>query len=477
MEGRDTLSQPMVLVDIETNGMNHQRGRIIEVAAIRIENGEIVDEFQTLLNPDIDIPHFITKLTGITNSDIADAPTFGDISDDLLQILDGAIFVAHNVRFDYSFLKQEFARVGIAFSPQQLCTVRLSRALYPEYKSHKLASLIERHNFSYNERHRAYDDAFVLWQFIKHVRTKFDATSIRTAVSNQLRHPSLPKHLSREVIDTLPTSFGVYIFEDETGAPLYIGKSINIRTRAMSHFTRDTKEYREFKMAQNVHNISFHQTNGELEALLLESHLIKSLQPLYNRMLRRVRKLTVAKMRRDTSGYIHVFLETLDEIAPDDFDFILATYPRRSSAKSSILAAVKTFGLCPKLSGLEKTKKACFSRQLDKCKGACVGKEPAHQYNSRVLSAFEYKRIEDWPFSSPILLRENAVSSPSISSYVVDQWRIIGKITKEENCDPTFERYETRFDVDAYKILRQFMKDATKNISIEPISVEQLHAL
>jgi len=160
------LDAPLVFVDVETNGLDSLRGRVIEVAAIRVEGGKVVKTFRSLIDPEIDVPDYITNLTGITTDDLRGAPTFDVVADELRGVLDGAIFVAHNVRFDYSFLQQEFARLDLPFLPRQLCTVKLSRALYPLEKGHKLQDLIQRHGFSFVARHRAYDDAAVLWQFI-----------------------------------------------------------------------------------------------------------------------------------------------------------------------------------------------------------------------------------------------------------------------------------------------------------------------
>ena len=178
---------PLVFVDIETNGLDHLRGRVIEVAAIRVEAGKVVQIFRSLIDPEIDVPNYITKLTGITTNDLKGAPTFDQVAQELWAVLDGAVFVAHNVRFDYSFLRQEFARLDLPFLPRQLCTVKLSRALYPHEKSHKLQDLIQRHGFSFTARHRAYDDAAVLWQFILYIREQFPPEQVAQAIGRQLR--------------------------------------------------------------------------------------------------------------------------------------------------------------------------------------------------------------------------------------------------------------------------------------------------
>lgn len=464
------LDEPLVFVDIETNGMSPVKGRVIEVAAIRVEHGEITKTLNTLIDPGTELPRFITSLTGIARDDLRGAPVFLQIAEELHAILDGAIFVAHNVRFDYSFLKQEFSRVGKPFTPRQLCTVRLSRALYPEHKSHKLAALIERHNFSYTDRHRAYDDAHILWQFIQHVHTTFDSEVIDTAVAKQLKQPSLPKHIDAELIKGLPETNGVYIFDDAQGQPLYVGKSVNVKQRVLSHFNRDHEITSEFKIAQHTCNIRTIQTASELEALLLESRLVKELQPLHNKQLRKVEKLLLAKRQADENGYHHVALEEAEAITMESIPDIMAVYPRRGAAKQSLETIVKTFELCPKLLGLEKASGACFWHQLHKCAGACIGKEPASAYNERLATAFEHNRIQAWPYPSPIVIRDRAAAS----GIIVDRWCVIAEFSQDEDCDPIITTGQRLFDLDTYKIIRTYIAQKSKQLLIQPISHDEL---
>jgi DNA polymerase-3 subunit epsilon len=343
------LDRPLVFVDIETNGLNHIRGRVIEVAAIRVEQGRITRVFNQLVDPETELPFFITNLTGIRTEDLHGAAPFRSIAHELHDILSGAIFVAHNVRFDYSFLKQEFKRVGQEFLPKQLCTVKLSRTLYPEQKSHKLESLIARHGFSFEKRHRAYDDALVLWQFLQHVQAYFPADVLQAAVAKQLKQPALPKGLASELVKDLPELPGVYIFEDEQHKPLYIGKSINIKKRVLSHFGHDHDNSKEFKIAQTIKHISTKTTAGELEALLLESRLVKDMMPLYNRQLRKTQKLLIARQTLDEHGYINVSLEEASQLTAQDLSNVLAVYARRSAARSSLADIQKLYAAAPVL--------------------------------------------------------------------------------------------------------------------------------
>ena len=174
------FDKSLALVDVETTGMSARFHRVIEIAIIRIEGNKIVDTFTTYINPQAPIPSFITHLTGISNKDTDGAPIFGEVKNKIRKFLKGATFVAHNAWFDYSFIKSEFQRIEIPFESKRCCTVRLSRRLYPQYKSHSLASVIERFGFAYKNRHRAYDDAFVLWQFLKRIKKEIPAPLVKS---------------------------------------------------------------------------------------------------------------------------------------------------------------------------------------------------------------------------------------------------------------------------------------------------------
>lgn len=466
------LGMPLVFVDIETNGLDHIRGKVIEIAAIRMEGDKVVRSFSSLVDPEVELPQFITRLTGISPGDLKGAPTFGMIADELADVLDGAIFVAHNVRFDYSFLKQEFKRLGRPFLPKQLCTARLSRALFPEYKSHKLQSLIERYNFTFTARHRAYDDAAVLIQFLEYVQKNVAVEVVESAIAKQIRRPAIPKNIDESLIRDLPGGPGVYIFEDEGGRPLYVGKSINIRKRVLQHFGHDHDESKEFKIAQMVRHIRYVSTDGELSALLLESRLVKELQPLYNRQLRRLSKLVVARKVVDAQGYDELVLEEASAEQALTRSDTLATYPRRSQAKKSLEELLRQYELCPKLLGLEKASAACFWHQLGKCRGACVGREDPLTYNARLATAFGHRRVETWPFAGPVLVKETETSG-----MIVEDWCVLAEIVQEPECEPRITRHQKTFDLDTYKILQGFLGSTKKKLHILPLNAGQLSQL
>lgn len=456
-----------VFVDVETTGVSAARGKVIEVAAIRVEDNQVVKEFSTLINPEMPISYQITQITGITDGDVADAPTFREIADDLLSVLEGAVLVAHNVRFDYSFLKQEFRRIDKQFSPKQVCTVKLSRRLYPELSRHRLSDLIAHHGFSFESRHRAYDDAMVLVQFWKKLQQDHHIDVIQAALKSQMKAPSIPRHIDRADIAALPSGPGVYIFEDDMGVPLYIGKSIDIKKRVLSHFINDVEDAKEFKIAQAVRSISSIATTGELSALLLESALIKQHSPVYNRRLRRVQKLTITIKSVDQSGYEHLGLKELSADELPDQEMIVAMHPRRSSARNSLERHVKTFTLCPKLCGLEFGKGPCFAYQLGKCRGACIGKELPMTYNARLDLAYKHHGVDAWPHDGAVLITERDELSGNQTGYIVDQWIIKAVVRYSPEVEPVHESYPGVFDLDAYTILRNYLLTRGERVMIQ----------
>lgn len=442
---------PVVFVDIETTGGGYRNSRVLEVAAIRYENGEIVDEFSSLINPQERIPGFITGITGITQADIQDAPTFEDIAERLRQVLEGAVFVAHNVNFDYSFIKNEYARIGTPFSKKKLCTVRLSRRLYAHEKGHSLEKIIQRHSIPFKNRHRAYDDAMALVHFTEIALRERGQEVFNEAVTSQLKAQNVPVNLSDAAIADIPERTGVYIFKDPKGAVLYIGKSINMRQRVISHF-RDMAA-KEVKIAQQTTKIETIQTNSEVLALLLESRLVKQIQPIYNRQLRRVTNYCMV-IKQDLSGYPTIKYEYGVPGSKREMTEIYGLYENRMKAKKWMEVLTRTFDLCPKLMGLEKTNKACFWYSLGKCKGACVNAELAEEYSSRFEIAMEDKKLEAWPYENEIEVSVDDLGS----KIVIDKWVVKGI---ESNLPLLKDDTSLAFDLDEYRIIKRFLRQSS----------------
>ena len=278
-------------VDLETTGTRADADRITEIGIVRVDlDGEglpQVAEWSTLVDPEVPIPPAIQVLTGITDSMVASAPTFSTIAGDVAQMLGGRVFVAHNARFDYGFLKHAFARLERPFAARVLCTVRLSRRLFPEVDGHGLDALIARHSLAVSDRHRALGDARAIWSFVQLLYRERQREDVDGAIRRILRLPSLPPQLAPDAIDVLPESSGVYLFYGDNPLPLYVGKSINLRERVGAHFSQDWRSETDLRLSQEIRRIEFEETAGELGALLRESVLIKSRLPAYNRALRR----------------------------------------------------------------------------------------------------------------------------------------------------------------------------------------------
>ena len=440
---------PVVFVDIETTGGSYRNSRVLEVAAIRYENGEVTAEFSTLINPETYIPSSITTLTGINEGDVVDAPIFADIADQLAEVMSGAVFIAHNVRFDYSFLKNEFAMIGMEFTPKLLCTVRLSRFLYKFEQGHSLAKLIARYDIPFLNRHRALDDARAILYFSQMAFEKNGAEEFNAAVAHQLKSQSLPPNLNKEELDVIDDVPGVYIFKDETHQPIYVGKSINLKKRVMSHF-QDVKSTKEVRISQNIHHIETIATGNELAALLLESKLVKELKPVFNRRLRRVTSYAMLIKAMD-GEYSTIQIKQGNVDADTDLDVIYGMYGSRMKAKKSIEETTRTFQLCPKLMGIEKATGACFSYSLGKCKGACIGVESAELYNRRFELAMEHSRLKSWPFDTPITLPVNTKGE----QVIIKNWMVQGYV--DETGDPVYDTDEPNFDMDEYKIIQRFI--------------------
>lgn len=232
----------LTFIDLETTGSKAGNDKIIEIGLIQYLNGEIIFEYETLINPQKSIPHFISLITGISDQDVLSAPTFNDVAFELYEKIKDTILIAHNASFDYSFLRQEFLSVGIQLINQVLCSVKLSRELYPEFKKHSLDSLIERFNLSCERRHRALDDAKVILDFLKIAETEYDQLHIEAVMNKFLKKITLPKSISKTQIDYLPNTPGVFIFRNQKAELLYLAKAKNLYVDVTNYFANTTKK-------------------------------------------------------------------------------------------------------------------------------------------------------------------------------------------------------------------------------------------
>jgi DNA polymerase-3 subunit epsilon len=447
------LDRPLAFVDLETTGTHSGFDRITEVGIVTLTDGAI-EEWSSLVDPECRVPPAIEALTGITSEMVRGAPTFAQLAREIAARLEGRLFIAHNARFDYGFLKAELGRVGVRFQPKVLCTARLSRKLFPEFQRHNLDSIIGRFAIDCSARHRALGDAQVLVHFLSALRASVPAERLEAAIAHQLKKPSLPPHLPAGALEALPEGPGVYIFHGEDGAPLYVGKSVNLRTRVASHFAADHRETKEMRLAQSVHSISHEVCAGELSALLRESRLVKELAPVYNRRLRRAPDLHTLRWAGPGAAVAPPQPEPLDGRLPPDSPELHGVFRTKREAKQALIALADEHGLCRKRLGLEQGAGPCFAAQLKRCRGACTGVESAQKHDLRLAMALAGLRLKAWPFAGRIGLHERSGGGGARDQvHVFDHWRFVASAQGPDELAAAWAAPPGRFDLDTYKIL------------------------
>ncbi|REJ82435.1 MAG: hypothetical protein DWQ44_12440 [Bacteroidetes bacterium] len=370
------------VLDIETTGGNSGYDKITEIAIYLHDGKSVVDEYVTLINPEMMIPPFITRLTGIDNEMVQEAPRFFEIAKDIVQFTEGATIVAHNANFDYSFIVQEFKSLGYSYSRDYLCTVKLSRKMIPGFRSYSLGNLCSGLGIEIVGRHRAGGDALATVKLFEILLAQKNSQElIQQSVKNDYLHLRFPPEFNHRILDNLPESPGVYYFYNEDGSIIYIGKSNNIRKRVLSHF-RNKQSRKALEMRNMIRDVSFESTGNELIALLLESDEIKTVQPVFNRAQKNTYFNYCVIQSEDDQGYLN--------FKPGKFrQGINAVCMARTQeeAVQQIIRLQKAFNLCQKLCGLYPISHACFNYSVNLCNGACIGKETAELYNQRAEKA------------------------------------------------------------------------------------------
>ncbi len=466
------LDTHVVFVDLETTGVTATHDRITEVGVIEVNRGRLISEWSTLVNPGMSIPPAIQALTGISNAMVERAPSFAQIQRELLQRLEGKLFIAHNARFDYGFLKNEFRRCGVSFSARVLCTVKLSRKLYPQHARHNLDTLLQRHALDCEARHRALGDAKALWLLAQKWSAEHGPQQVQSAVDLLLKSQSVPAGLPDLAFDDIPEAPGVYLFYGDNNVVLYIGKSINMRQRVMSHFSGDHRVSKAMRIAQQIRRIECRRTAGELGALLLESRLVKQLAPVHNRQLRRNTQLCAWHWRgAGNDGESAPKLATAGDIDPARFGELYGLFRSRAAAIEALREIAAAHGLCNILLGLEQRSVPyagpCFAHQIKRCRGACVGLESRAQHALRLAAALSALRTLPWPFAGRIAIRENAGDGETTELHVLDRWCYLGTVRSESELYDLGEiRAAPVFDVDTYKILKRCIAKPPRGASI-----------
>lgn len=364
------------IVDIETTGTSHEHGKITEICILVHDGLTVVDKYSTLINPGCYIPQFITNLTGITNEMVADAPKFYEVAKEILNYTRDKIFVAHNVNFDYHFIRAEFASLGYNFKRETLCTVRLSRKLLPKRVSYSLGNLCESLGIGNTARHRAEGDAMAtaeLFDLLLNLKSQHPV--YRSQDVHEISITRIDK-IKQYILKKLPETCGVYYFLDQQQNIIYVGKSTNMYNRALSHF--NSRETKGRKMLNDLYNVDFVETGSELVALLLEAMEIKKHKPRYNRLRKASIFSHCIDWFEDEEGVINFHIVEADKSVNP-----LRSYVNYSSARSTLDSWVDEHLLCLGRCGLTSKESSCFHHQIKKCNGICDGQEEAEQYNER----------------------------------------------------------------------------------------------
>lgn len=371
------------IIDIETTGNGIKGNKITEISIFKYNGHEVVDEYTSLVNPQCEIPSFITGLTGIDNNMVRNAPLLEEIIPEIEAITKDTIFVAHSVNFDYNVIKNEFKQLGHDFSRKKLCTVRLSRKLLPGYNSYSLGKLTAALGIPLTDRHRARGDAHAtVLLFHKLLRAENAESVFKLFLNSKSQEATLPPALPKEEYEKLPTTPGVYYFKNEKGKIIYVGKAINIKKRVLGHFY--DKKTKEITLCSETASLDFEETGNELIALLKESAEIKHLYPKYNSAQKRTIQQYGIFSYEDRNGVIHLAFNKI-KMTPN----ALAICYSPTEARQYLEALCNTFELCPKYCHLQENVSSCSHYKIKQCIGICSDIDLVNSYNERVQEAIK----------------------------------------------------------------------------------------
>jgi DNA polymerase-3 subunit epsilon len=404
------------IIDIETTGGSPKDSKITEIAIYKHNGKEIIDSYESLVNPEMPIPPFIIKLTGISNKMVEDAPKFFEIAKKIIEFTEDCVFVAHNVGFDYGILRMEFRHLGYDYRKSHLCTVRASRDILPGHDSYSLGKLTRSLGIELIGRHRAGGDAFATAKLFSMLIEK-SPTNLATFLQEDINTNVLNTNLDLDTLEEIPNKTGVYKFYNEFNQLIYIGKSKHIKKRVDQHL-KNTKTKKGLQLIQEITRIDFTLTGSELIALLQESELIKVHQPVHNQALKKNSFPYGLFQYQDEQGYIRFFVGLISKTESTP----LASFTTKLEAVSQLTALGEQYELCQKLCGLYNTDSACFHYDLKQCKGACIGKESVDAYNTKCQKLINELTLN----SENFYLIENGRTKSERSLIYIEQGSIVG---------------------------------------------------
>lgn len=366
------------IVDIETTGSFAAGNGITEIA-ILIHNGKkVIDRYETLINPQRPIPLSIQALTGITDEMVADSPLFEEVAGDIYHMLNGRVFVAHHVHFDYSFVRHHLQLAGYPWTANKLCTVRFSRKVRPGLPSYSLGRLCRELHIPIVNRHRAGGDAEATAVLFSRLLEWDTAGYLQAMLKKTSSDQRLPPNLPPDAVTVLPEVPGVYYFRNRAGKAVYIGKAVNLRRRVLSHFSGYDPDAKRQHFLRDIYSITYEQCGTELMALLLEAVEIKRYWPVYNRAMKRFEPKYGLYVYSDQKGYLRLAVGRYQQSA------CVYVCNRQQDAVNELLRIIRKFKLEPLL--------CHFGSVADPGAAGTAGRALPGQeaYNSRVREALEH---------------------------------------------------------------------------------------
>jgi DNA polymerase-3 subunit epsilon len=376
-------SHLFAIIDVETTGGGIAGNRITEICIALLKHGVVIDKYSTLVNPERHIPQYITALTGIDDTMVANAPRFFEVAEKIDEFTNDAIFVAHNVSFDYNVIRGEFRLIGQHYNRKKLCTVRLSRKLIPGHPSYSLGRLCNAINIPHLNRHRAEGDVdatVILFQRLLSLDENWE--TINQFLNPRSKQATLPPHLPAEQIDELPEGAGIYLFKNQKHQIIYAGKAKNIKKRVLSHFY--DKKTKEYQLGQETHFIDFELTGNELLALLVESEHIRKHYPKFNRAQKWPATTYQIISYENQRGIVQLALEKTKTQSDS-----LSTFYNKTEAIEKLEEICETFKLCPRFCTLQSNVEKCSHYRIKNCEGICEGTESVEDYNNKVAAAMQ----------------------------------------------------------------------------------------
>lgn len=373
------------VVDIETTGGFASGNGITEISILVHDGSKVIDSFETLINPEQDIPFYIQTLTGISNEMVSNAPLFGEVAAKIYELLHDKIFVAHNVNFDFSFVKHQLAATGFNLTCKKICTVRMSRKVIPGHASYSLGKLCAALGIPLNDRHRAGGDAAATALLLMLLLEKDTEAVIPLSLNKASKEQALPPNLAKSYIDALPSNPGVYYFKDNKGKIIYIGKAINLKKRVCSHFSGNSIKKQRQEFLKNIYEVDFTVCGTELMALILEASEIQKYWPENNRALKRFEQKYALYKFEDQKGYMRIGIDKFKKNSN-----ALFTFNSLLAGQSMLRGMIKEYELCEKLCFIQKNRSSCTAHETGDCHGACLGLEHPYSYNTRVKAAIAH---------------------------------------------------------------------------------------